>query len=145
VSAVQDALVKFVAEKEKGKWQWGKECHEMLVLIRQHIMVPMLSEIINSTGHLHKIHNDWCGPEHRQTICRVSIWHEKEKGPGFWYNWRRFWCYWKWDVSVEWTGAVFAVSYFHTRAFLLADEIQHKYNELLRGTLGYDMALVNRS
>ena len=136
-----------VFQRDCGNWREDfNQRARIYHILNDHIFMPMLPGLINTTNQIYGIEYDRCDSGGRtRYICGISLWHEKPSKRGFWYNLCKIWNSWNYDCYIHWSGGIFLLEYYNASAYIIAEEIKEKYDQLIKPVVGAEIGIINRT
>jgi hypothetical protein len=134
VASLESRIKALNKSKITDDWYW---------LIRDYLLVPMIPQLCEERGVLHKAIG-YRGGE-KGYVYKLDLEFERDRRRGFW-NWlARAACPYVTGISITYENSLFACTYYDYRYFQYAEDIKKAYYEKLREGLGVDMVVVGQA
>lgn len=108
-------------------------------IINDYLLVPMLSELVNQTGLLHKT---YVYRDYDKEPCLIALYRKRPSTGGFWNFLARAFEENQEVLRITFTGQLWCCNYYVPFYFMTAQSLRDKYNELLRDSFGADFVIV---
>lgn len=114
--------------------------NEMYNIIRDFLLNPLITSLIEESNKLHKLHISKDGAH----VCYIKLLREKAKKPGFFNYWSRFFAPWETVLKIKFSNGIFLCEFDKYSYFSMIEKIKEEYYEKLHKTFACEFVVINR-